>query len=29
MMEVGFEVERVPGPQGKREMLVAKKGSDE
>jgi len=29
MMEVGFEVERVPGPPGKREMLVAKKGSDE
>lgn len=26
MMEVGFEVERVPGPPGKREMLVAKKG---
>jgi tRNA U34 5-methylaminomethyl-2-thiouridine-forming methyltransferase MnmC len=29
MIEVGFDVERVPGPPGKREMLVAKKGSDE
>jgi tRNA U34 5-methylaminomethyl-2-thiouridine-forming methyltransferase MnmC len=26
MLEVGFKVEKVPGPPGKREMLVAKKG---
>jgi tRNA U34 5-methylaminomethyl-2-thiouridine-forming methyltransferase MnmC len=27
MLEVGFEVERLPGPPGKREMLRASKGS--
>jgi tRNA U34 5-methylaminomethyl-2-thiouridine-forming methyltransferase MnmC len=29
MLEVGFKVAKVPGPPGKREMLVAKKGGNE